>query len=268
MIPVLSLLLDMLIAALLGATIFYAMRLYSSLSSFREHRDDFEHVVAKLVASIGQAEQAMKNLKNAGTQEAQNLDELIHHAREMADELRMVNEASDSMAKRLETLAEKNRMIVEGFDARAPYKVPRTEDVVYSTESKPEKNSREKPGYRTDKVQPPQVDEIRSQAPRVGKEIRPDREQKPVAPPTQYKEDMPSFFIRDREYDNSRPLTEATTSAAPARKGFTDVHEGTKAPDNNPASPVPDSLQSQAERELFMALQKNKRKAASSGGQG
>lgn len=253
MIDVLALLLDMLIVALLGATIFFAMRLYSSLSSFREHRDDFEHVVAKLIASIGQAEQAMKNLKNTGTQEAQNLEELIRHAREMTEELRMVNEASGNMANRLEELAEKNRKIVEGFDARTPYKAPRVsrphDDEDDEGETLAPVSAATPPAATK-----PAAPAVRVPAPANAPHAKPAAMQaapKESAPDAAF----PSFFIRDREYDEG--------SAPDARRGFVDVFDE----EDEDESPIPAALQSQAERELYAALQKNKRKAAN-GGQG
>ncbi len=258
MIDVLALLLDMLIVALLGATIFFAMRLYSSLSSFREHRDDFEHVVAKLIASIGQAEQAMKNLKNTGTQEAQNLEELIRHAREMTEELRMVNEASGNMANRLEELAEKNRKIVEGFDARTPYKAPRV-----SRPHQEDDDEQDEPLPALAAIKPAAINPAaaRTAAPAVKVPAPANAPQaKPAAMQAAPKESapdaaFPSFFIRDREYDEG--------SAPDARRGFVDVFDE----EDEDESPIPAALQSQAERELYAALQKNKRKAAN-GGQG
>lgn len=256
MMEVLALLLDMLIVGLLGATIFFAMRLYSSLSSFREHRDDFEHVVAKLISSIGQAEQAMKNLKNTGTQEAQNLEELIRHAREMTEELRMVNEASGNMANRLEDLAEKNRKIVEGFDARTPYKAPRV--------SRPHEDDEEDEHLAPVSAAPSPV-ATRPAAPAVKVPAPANTSQaKPAAKQASPKESatdaaLPSFFIRDREYDEASTLEPAPDP----RRGFVDVFDE----EDDEESPIPAALQSQAERELFMALQKNKRKAAN-GGQG
>lgn len=253
MIDVLALLLDMLIVALLGATIFFAMRLYSSLSSFREHRDDFEHVVAKLIASIGQAEQAMKNLKNTGTQEAQNLEELIRHAREMTEELRMVNEASGNMANRLEELAEKNRKIVEGFDARTPYKAPRVSRPHDDEDDQGETLAPVSAAPPTAATKPA-APAVRVPAPANAPHAKPAAMQaapKESAPDAAF----PSFFIRDREYDEG--------SAPDARRGFVDVFDE----EDEDESPIPAALQSQAERELYAALQKNKRKAAN-GGQG
>lgn len=265
MMEVLALLLDMLIVGLLGATIFFAMRLYSSLSSFREHRDDFEHVVSKLIASIGQAEQAMKNLKNTGTQEAQNLEDLIRHAREMTDELRMVNEASGNMAKRLEDLAEKNRKIVEGFDARTPYKAPRIsrphEDDDDEQDDLLPAPAAIKPAAIKPAAARTAAPAVKVPAPANAPQVKPAA--KEAAPKeTATDASFPSFFIRDREYDEASALEPAPD----ARRGFVDVFDEDEDEDEE-ESPIPAALQSQAERELFLALQRNKRKAAN-GGQG
>lgn len=233
---VLSLLLDMLIVGLLAATIFFTMRLYSSLSSFREHRDDFEKVVGKLIASIAQAEASIKNLKHVGTLEAESLEGMIKEARAAAEDLKMVNEASNNMAKRLEDLAEKNRKIAEGLDTKTPYL------------ARQQKRFIEEP-------------EAVSPAPAV-------RSAPPLVVPVKEKaaETMPSFFIQDREMEEA-PLAARPRPVNKMREGFVDVFDAQEeAWDvSDDEMPIPPALQSQAERELYEALLKNKRKAANGG---
>ncbi|MCB1682495.1 MAG: hypothetical protein H6858_01210 [Rhodospirillales bacterium] len=244
MAEVLNLLLNMLIVGLLGATIFFTMRLYSSLSSFREHRDDFERVVGKLIASIAQAEQAIKNLKHAGTLEAESLEGTIREARALSEELKMVNEASGNMAKRLEDLAEKNRKIVEGFDAKSPYLGRQQKRFI----DEPDQESALAASQITAAVK--------------------SAEKRQAAPPPQadVEADFPSFFIHDRDFETA-PLTGTRSSqVAKMREGFVDVFD--ESPEWNETDdemPIPPALQSQAERELYEALRKNKRKAANGG---
>ncbi|MCB1591079.1 MAG: hypothetical protein KDI90_01380 [Alphaproteobacteria bacterium] len=242
MLGVLALLLDMLIAALLGTTIFYAMRLYSSLSSFREHRDDFERVVSKLVTSIEQAEQSIKKLRETGNEEAGNLEDMIRHARETVDELRMVNEASGNMANRLEDLAEKNRKIAENMDSRAPYKAPRT--------AAPPPRQKQEPPAKSARPEPAERQDAKQEAVKI----------KATNENTEEEASFPSFFIQDREVQES-PAKKAVKKEEERHKGFEDAFEE----EDEEESPIPPSLQSQAERELFFALQKNKRKPVSGG---
>ncbi|MBK6897093.1 MAG: hypothetical protein IPH06_10930 [Alphaproteobacteria bacterium] len=243
---VLALLLDMLIVGLLAATIFFTMRLYSSLSSFREHRDDFERVVGKLIASIAQAEQAIKNLKHVGTLEAESLEGMIREAKAAADDLKMVNEASNNMANRLEELAGKNRKIAEGMDSKTPYLARQQKRFIEEPELEPEPAS----------VRPVAPMAKASTAPAP----TPQAKDKPA-------ESFPSFFIQDREMETA-PLAARPPSAGKMREGFVDVFEAQKeewGDISDDDMPIPPALQSQAERELYEALLKNRRKAANGG---
>lgn len=114
-----GLVLDILVLVFLGAMIFYAMRLTNSLNAFRRHREDFDQIITSLVTSINQAEKAIQNLKETGQNEAAHIEGLIKQSRGLSEELKIMNEASDSMARRLEMLAEKNRKIVQGLDVHA-----------------------------------------------------------------------------------------------------------------------------------------------------
>ena len=77
---------------------------------------------------------------------------------------------------------------------------------------------------------------------------------------TEEEASFPSFFIQDREVQES-PAKKAVKKEEERHKGFEDAFEE----EDEEESPIPPSLQSQAERELFFALQKNKRKPVSGG---
>ncbi len=109
----LSLFLNSIIAVLLLATIFYVYRLTKSLDNFKEHRRELDSVIANLLSSIDQANDSVKILKRTSAQEADELERLIAQARALSDELKIINDAGESMAKRLENLAETNRKIVQ-----------------------------------------------------------------------------------------------------------------------------------------------------------
>ncbi len=242
---VLGLLLDMLIVGLLAATIFFTMRLYSSLGSFREHRDDFEKVVGKLIASIAQAEASIKNLKHVGTLEAESLEGMIKEARAAAEDLKMVNEASNNMAKRLEDLAERNRKVVEGLDAKTPYLARQQKRFVEEPETQPAM---------------------------AAPSVRPVKSPPSSAPPATVKDkpaqDFPAFFIQDREMEEAPLAAPPRSPATRIREGFVDVFEAQEeewVDLSDEEMPIPPALQSQAERELYQALLKNKRKAANGG---
>ncbi len=108
----LGLIMDCVVLIFLGATIMYAYRLSKSLQDFRSHRSEFDSVIANLISSIDQAERAIRTLKNTSAQEASELKRLIDQSKSLSEELSIINAASESMAKRLERVAEENRKIV------------------------------------------------------------------------------------------------------------------------------------------------------------
>ncbi len=108
-----ALILDVIILGFLIATIFYAIRLSKSLSDFKAHRREFGGVITSLLSSIDQAERSIKSLKQVSVHEAAELERLIKQSKLMFEDLQIINEAGENMAKRLENLAEKNREIAQ-----------------------------------------------------------------------------------------------------------------------------------------------------------
>ncbi len=235
MTEIFALLLDVLIVILLGATIFFSTRLYNSLGSFRAHRDEFDQVIAKLMASTAQAEDAIRNMKAKGAEEYEELETMIKRARDMQDELKIVNEACENMAKRLETLAEKNSKIAQGVETNTQR-------------------------ARVQATPPP------------ANTVKPSATASAAAPQASQDDnfDFPAFMIQDKEFDEFLDDgAKADTVPHNTHPGFVDVFDAEEdnyfADDEGEESPIPHALQSQAERELFSALQKNKRKAANGG---
>jgi hypothetical protein len=102
-----SLIMDIVIAALLGATIFYAIRLSNYLDHFRETREDLNRVITDLSSHVTKAQSAVEELRAHAGQSAVRLQELTSRAEEIADELQLVTAAGDALAGRLEGLAGK-----------------------------------------------------------------------------------------------------------------------------------------------------------------
>ena len=247
MTELLGLFLDIIIVGLLGATIFFSMRLYNSLGSFRAHRDEFDQVITKLISSTAQAEDAIRNMKAKGAEEYEELETLIKRARDMQDELKIVNEACENMAKRLETLAEKNSKIAQGVE----------------TNTQRTKVQATPPPANTVK---PSVPSGASSAPSAAPSIAAEGGQDTLNDDF----DLPAFMIQDKEFDEFlNDGARADTAHHKTHPGFVDVFDSEEENyfgiDEGEESPIPHALQSQAERELFSALQKNKRKAANGG---
>jgi len=102
---ILSLILDVAVLTALIGTIYFALRLSSSLNNFRAHRNDMKSLIAELTKNINDAHTAVEGLKATSNIAADNLDDVLHDSRRMAEELKMINESSDSLASRLEKLA-------------------------------------------------------------------------------------------------------------------------------------------------------------------
>ncbi len=98
----LRLILDMAILMSLGVTIFYAMRLTSSLSSFRRHKGEFERLMRDVSTSIDQAHDSVEKVKSTGRISGGELQKTIDESQYLLDELRLMNQAAESLAQRLE----------------------------------------------------------------------------------------------------------------------------------------------------------------------
>ncbi|GJL84374.1 MAG: hypothetical protein DHS20C02_01490 [Micavibrio sp.] len=104
--PLLSIVLDIVVLIFLGMTIYYAMRLSKSLNNFRVQRNEMKNLVAALAKNIDQANSAIAGLKAAGNSSGEKLQGLINESITLSDELQLMNEAGNNLAKRLENLAE------------------------------------------------------------------------------------------------------------------------------------------------------------------
>ncbi len=124
--------LDVLILIFLAVMIFYAFRLTYSLNEFRKNRMAFDEVIVRLVASIDQAESSIKNLKEVSAEEAGTLQALVKDAKSLSLELKDINQISETMANRLESLALENRKIISGEDVAESYEetLPKTKPSV------------------------------------------------------------------------------------------------------------------------------------------
>lgn len=105
----LSFIMDIVVLCTLAVTIFYAVRLSNSLNAFKRNKAEFEAMVHSLSLNIQQAHDAISEMKDSSGKIGDDLQESISDAKYMVDELRQVNEVSDSLARRLEVLAQKGR---------------------------------------------------------------------------------------------------------------------------------------------------------------
>ena len=105
---VLPMIMDVMVMALLGATIFYAMRLSRQLKLFRESRQGIEALMKDLSGQIDRAEAAVEGLRAGAEKTGRNLQDKMNEARALRDELDVMTESGDSLAKRLEKVSERS----------------------------------------------------------------------------------------------------------------------------------------------------------------
>lgn len=213
---ILGLVIDSVMLIFLGAMIFYAMRLSENLKLFREQKSSFDGVIADLLSSIDQADRAIHNLKQVSSKESQELSDLVRKAKLLSEELKDVNQASESMASRLESLAEKNRKVM--FQAETEHKAA-----------------------------PPPLKKFEADLRTVSKhaDVQRDVHKKEVS-----RQDLPSFMIHDRDFEDLDSLGERLEGS---RSNDAGAHTVSNDED------MPREFQSQAEKELYTALVTSKR---------
>lgn len=108
----LNVILDIVVLAGLGLTILYCIRLSKALNNFRQYRQEFNTLVTELSKNIDQASGVIENLKNASFEAGEDLQKVVHTARNLHDELQLMNDMGNSLANRLERLSENGRTAV------------------------------------------------------------------------------------------------------------------------------------------------------------
>lgn len=116
----LSIALDVLNLAVLATTIFYCLRISKQLNQMRADRQVFENLIQALNLSSARAEAAVRSFKETAAGGGESLQDKINKGHAMAEELEIMIQAGDSLADRLQTLAEKGRKSVEEPAAEVP----------------------------------------------------------------------------------------------------------------------------------------------------
>lgn len=98
-----GLVIDLVVIALLAATIFYALRLERRLANVRDTQSALGDVIRELNSTATRAEAGIQGLKAAAASSGQALDDRIKRARSLADELGLLLQAGDRLGQRIET---------------------------------------------------------------------------------------------------------------------------------------------------------------------
>lgn len=97
----LSIALDVLVAALLVAVLVYAVIINRKIGGLREHKAEFEKLLASFDESTKRAEGSVKTLKSSAEQQLKALQQPVQRAEAMRDELSFLVKRADEVADRL-----------------------------------------------------------------------------------------------------------------------------------------------------------------------
>lgn len=98
----LSLLVDLVIAGLLVATIVYAVQLNRRIGLLRDGKEELEKLLAGFAEATGRAQSSVDGMRRAAGETGQELQSLVAKAQELRDELKFIMETAEGVANRLE----------------------------------------------------------------------------------------------------------------------------------------------------------------------
>lgn len=101
----LGLIMDLLLLACMGWTIYFALKLSKNLENFRKQRGDFEKIIHELSRNIDSAQRAVESLKISSREAGDTLQVRLEDAGAMVDELQLMIQSGESLARRLEDVA-------------------------------------------------------------------------------------------------------------------------------------------------------------------
>lgn len=94
--------LDIIVAILLAATIAYAVVLNKRIGQLRSNRDDLAKLIAAFNEATQRAEAGIQRLKRTAEEAGGSLQERVEKAQSLRDDLAFMTERADAMANRLE----------------------------------------------------------------------------------------------------------------------------------------------------------------------
>lgn len=97
-----GLILESLVAILLGVTVYYCVILNRRLTKLRSGQEEFMSMVVELNEATRQAQNSIEDLKSSTLETGKELGEKVDSARVLVDELAMITEAGNNLANRIE----------------------------------------------------------------------------------------------------------------------------------------------------------------------
>ncbi|HVP86309.1 MAG TPA: DUF6468 domain-containing protein [Rhizomicrobium sp.] len=98
----LTLVVELILTALLAATLFYCIVLERKLAALRSGQDGLKKTLASLNAAVAAASTSMVTLKSTAGEITQILDERLGHARGLADELGVLCGSGERIVQRFD----------------------------------------------------------------------------------------------------------------------------------------------------------------------
>jgi chromosome segregation ATPase len=120
-----SLLLDVIVAGLLVATIAYAVRLSRRLAVLREDRQQLQDMIKGLQKATQQAEEAVGGLRLGAADAGKGLHEIAERAQGLKADLLFIIEKADSAADRLEAVLKSQRESASPVESAPPAREPK-----------------------------------------------------------------------------------------------------------------------------------------------
>lgn len=100
-----GLILDSLIVVLLLATIFYCIVLNRRLGRLRNSRTELERATRAFAEAAARADAGIKGLRHTAEESGAGLQQEVKRAQDLREEMQMLVDAAESLAKRLESAA-------------------------------------------------------------------------------------------------------------------------------------------------------------------
>lgn len=98
----LTLVVELILTALLAATLFYCIVLERKLAALRSGQDGLNKTLAALNGAVAAASTSMITLKSTAGEITETLDERLTHARSLADELGVLCTSGERIAQRFD----------------------------------------------------------------------------------------------------------------------------------------------------------------------
>lgn len=230
-----GLILDGIILVFLAVTIFYASRLTIFLKSFRDSRDTVEKLIKDLSMAIDKSESSIYTMHKNAADAGEQLQGVIKEASFLSDELRFINETGDNLADRLDKLVGQNRELVDQLEDNGGVGRPKVKI------DKQGFNHLEDEGWNLQL----EKSEGYSDAPRSPGQSRASAKEKVRV---EQESSLGSFLINDRDFEDGFIDDNEEEAAWSTLDSYDTAEEAANL-----------NFSSQAERDLYEALQSRKK---------